>query len=199
MNAKTIQYLKSKDPILEQIIGRVKVLPSIEPNPLFHDVMACIIEQQIPYRSTKKLFEKLLSKADLVVLTPANYAQFERLALQDIKLSGRKLETIVRITQLFTEEDAKGADKDELIRLISTTKGIGNWTSEMLRLFNLVEADIFPADDYHLKNIMVELYELDPDQKLKAQMKEVAESWKPHRSLGVRLLLAFQEYRRLMK
>ena len=68
------------------------------------------------------------------------------------------------------------------------------WTIDMLLLYNFQCPNVFPADDYHLKQLMPKLYDLDPSSRLKAQMKDVAECWSPHASLAVRYLL---EWKRL--
>ncbi|MEO1653926.1 MAG: DNA-3-methyladenine glycosylase 2 family protein, partial [Bacteroidota bacterium] len=68
-------------------------------------------------------------------------------------------------------------------------KGIGVWTVDMILLFTLKRPNIFPADDYHLKQLMTSLYQLDPKSRLKAQMRAVAEKWSPYQSLAVLYLL----------
>jgi len=40
---------------------------------VFHDLMSCVVEQQIHYRSTKKIFAKALERADKVVQFYAFY------------------------------------------------------------------------------------------------------------------------------
>ena len=45
---------------------------------VFHDLMSCILEQQIHYRSTKKVFQKMLQAADLQRLSLDNFEHFEK-------------------------------------------------------------------------------------------------------------------------
>jgi DNA-3-methyladenine glycosylase II len=84
---------------------------------------------------------------------------------------------------------------DEEIRAqLSAIKGIGKWTMDMILLYTLERPNVFPYDDFHLKQIMVSLYGLDSKVKLKAQMIGVSEHWGHQKSLAVRYLLAWKTY-----
>jgi DNA-3-methyladenine glycosylase II len=48
-------FINFQDSILQQIVGQLEV-PFVEStNHVFHDVISCIIEQQIHYRITKNI------------------------------------------------------------------------------------------------------------------------------------------------
>lgn len=75
-------FLAKADPILEKVIIQVPK-PKIESTKdVFHDLMSCVLEQQIHYRSTKKIFQKMLNEANLERLTPTNFQHFEKNHLQ---------------------------------------------------------------------------------------------------------------------
>ncbi len=190
--------LSKSDPILERIILQVPQ-PQIETtNDVFHDLMSCVVEQQIHYRSTKRVFQKMLNSANLERLSPANFRQFEERALGNIKLATGKYETIVGILALWeaNKMDWQLLGDEEIISTLSTIKGIGKWTIDMVLLYTLERPNIFPYDDFHLKQIMVSLYNLDPKAKLKAQMIEIAENWGNQKSLAVLYLLAWKQYQK---
>lgn len=63
----------------------------------------------------------------------------------------------------------------------------------MVLLYTLQRPNIFPVDDFHLKQIMVNLYKLNEKVKLKAQMMAVAEAWEQHKSLAVLYLLDYKK------
>lgn len=56
MIEKAKQILTSSDSILANIIATIPTHETFSTNDVFHDLMSCIIEQQIHYRSTKKIF-----------------------------------------------------------------------------------------------------------------------------------------------
>lgn len=162
----------------------------------FFDLMSCVIEQQIHYRSKKKIFKRLLDKAEIEHLNIQNFAQFEERALPTIKLSQAKIETILGLVQYFTSEKINWQllDDHEVIDQLSSVKGIGKWTIDMILLYTLQRPNVFPVDDYHLKQRMVRLYNLNPNSMLKKQMMEVSSYWGNYKSSAVRILLAWKEH-----
>jgi DNA-3-methyladenine glycosylase II len=64
----------------------------------------------------------------------------------------------------------------------------------MILLYTLQRKNVIPYDDFHLKEIMVRIYGLNPNIKLKAQMVDISTAWGEHKSLAVRYLLAWREF-----
>jgi DNA-3-methyladenine glycosylase II len=195
MKNTAIIQLQSADDVLKNIIETLE-LPTIETtNDVFHDLVSCILEQQIHYRSTKKIFQKMLQTAHIERLTLDNFSEFEKTAFANSKLSIGKFETVERTIDFFRVNKINWTllNDDEVIEKLSSIKGIGKWTIDMILLYTLERPDVFPYDDFHLKEIMVKLYGLNPNVKLKAQMLDVAEVWGAHKSLAVKYLLAWKE------
>ena len=88
---------------------------------------------------------------------------------------------------------------EEVISELSSIRGIGKWTIDMILLYTLNRPDVFPYDDFHLKQIMVSLYNLDPNTKLKAQMLEVSKQWGTQKSLAVLYLLERKKLKKVGK
>ena len=201
MQPETKPHLSARDPILAKIIDQLPPVEHSSDGDVFHDLMSCVIEQQIHYRSTKKQFEKLLEKAGLERLTVDNFEVFEEKALAGVKLSGRKYETIARVLEFFQGEVPNWREMDdaEVRKVFAGIKGIGKWTVDMILLYTLERADIFPVDDYHLKLIMEKLYDMDPAKSLKSEMKRIAAEWSPNSSQAVLSLLAYKEAQKRRK
>ena len=79
---------------------------------------------------------------------------------------------------------------------LTAIKGIGPQTAHLVLLYTLKRPDIFPENDYHLKKVMADLFDLPTNSKLPLAMRNLAEAWRPHRSLAVRYLLAWRELRK---
>jgi DNA-3-methyladenine glycosylase II len=163
---------------------------------VFHDLMSCILEQQIHYRSTKKIFEKMLKSVYIDRLTVQNFPQFEDKAFSSVKLSLAKYETVLAVVSFFNENNLPWhtLSNQEVRKQLSAIKGVGSWTMDMILLYTLERPDIFPADDFHLKQIMTKIYGLSSTPKLKAQMLEIASHWNEHTSLAVKYLLCWKQY-----
>lgn len=194
MNQQITKYLSSKDEVLKRIILQVE-LPNLESTQnLFHDLMSCIIEQQIHYRSSKKTFEKLLAKSGLDILTPENFEILEEKALHQVKLSQQKLETITLTIEFFQEnkQDWYKMEDEEIHKTLKAIKGIGDNTVDLILIYTLKRENIFPVNDYHIKKIIPQLYGSD-DKKLKSRMLQLAENWSPYQSYATRYLLAYKD------
>ncbi len=188
--------LAKSDLILEKIILKIPK-PVIEStNDVFHDLMSCIIEQQIHYRSTKRIFAKALERASIDHLTIDNFHLIEKHSLSQIKLATGKYETMMSFLEYWNDNtiNFNALSDDEVINELSSIKGIGKWSIDMILLYTLNRANVFPFDDFHLKQIMVSLYGLNEKVKLKAQMLAIAENWGERKSLAVLYLLAYKQY-----
>jgi DNA-3-methyladenine glycosylase II len=186
------------DPILEKIMLQVSQ-PVIESTKdVFHDLMSCIIEQQIHYRSTKRIFAKVLERAGIDHLSLDNFHLIEKHSLPHIKLAAGKLETMMTFVTYWSENtlDFCQLTDEEVIAELSQIKGIGKWTIDMILMYTLGRPNIFPFEDFHLKQVMVSLYGLNEKLKLKSQMLQIAEKWDNQTSLAVLYLL---EYKKINK
>ena len=195
MTLETEKTLAKNDPILEKIILQIPK-PEIEStNDVFHDLMSCIIEQQIHYRSTKRIFAKALERASIDHLTINNFHLIEKHSLSQIKLAMGKYETMMTFIEYWSDNDKdfNTLSDDEVIAELSSIKGIGKWAIDMILLYTLNRPNIFPYDDFHLKQIMVSFYGLNEKVKLKAQMLAIADNWGEQKSLAVLYLLAYKK------
>jgi DNA-3-methyladenine glycosylase II len=187
------------DAVLDKIILEIPKPEIISTQDVFHDLMSCVLEQQIHYRSTKKIFQKMMIAAGIERLTPANFQILEEKALKaDAKLSMGKYETLLGILDFWEthQGDWFAMDDNEIRSQLAQIKGIGNWTVDMILLYTLQRPDVFPYDDFHLKQIMTSLYGLDPKVKLKANMIEISEKWGDQKSLAVLYLLDWKNYQK---
>jgi DNA-3-methyladenine glycosylase II len=196
MTLEIEKMLAKNDPILEKIILQIPK-PEVEStNDVFHDLMSCIIEQQIHYRSTKRIFAKALERASIDHLTIDNFHLIEKHSLSQIKLAMGKYETILTFIEYWNgnNKDFCTLSDQEVIAELSSIKGIGKWTIDMILLYTLNRPNVFPYDDFHLKQIMVSFYGLNEKVKLKTQMLAIAENWGEQKSLAVLYLLAYKHY-----
>ena len=77
---------------------------------------------------------------------------FER--LRGVGLSNQKASYICNIAQAAKDgivPDSRPANRmsdDELVEQLTSIKGVGRWTVEMLLIFRLGRPDVLPATDY---------------------------------------------------
>jgi DNA-3-methyladenine glycosylase II len=72
---------------------------------------------------------------------------------------------------------------EELIERLTSIRGVGRWTVEMLLIFTLGRADVLPVDDFGVRDGYRVLYGLDVQPKPKA-LAELGAAWSPFRSIA---------------
>jgi DNA-3-methyladenine glycosylase II len=72
---------------------------------------------------------------------------------------------------------------DEIIARLTTVRGIGRWTVEMLLLFDLGRPDVWPVDDYGVRKGFARTF---GKRKLPTpkQLMKIGEKWRPYRSVA---------------
>jgi len=190
--------LAKNDAILAHIIGAIPLPDTEGTGDVFFDLISCIVDQQIHYRSIGAALGKVLQLLQNEAPNPDDLLTLDEEAFSKLKISNIKYQTLLRLADYWKKHHLHRLDwtklSDQEVRnLLGEIKGIGAWTIDMILLYTLNRPDIFPVDDYHLKQMMVKLYCLNPETRLKAQMLEVAEVWAPQRSLAVKYILAWKE------
>ncbi|MFV8834452.1 DNA-3-methyladenine glycosylase 2 family protein [Aquisalimonas sp.] len=74
-------------------------------------------------------------------------------------------------------------DNDALIERLTRIRGIGQWTVEMLLIFNLGRADVLPVNDLGIRKGFAVTYGLDALPK-PAALRTHGERWSPWRSVA---------------
>jgi DNA-3-methyladenine glycosylase II len=76
---------------------------------------------------------------------------------------------------------------EEVIAELVAVKGIGLWTTHMFLMFQLERPDVLPVGDLGIRRAIEIAYRLEalPDAK---QIEEIAEPWRPQRTLACRYL-----------
>jgi DNA-3-methyladenine glycosylase II len=71
----------------------------------------------------------------------------------------------------------------ELIERLTTIRGVGRWTVEMLLIFTLGRKDVLPVDDFGVREGYKLLYELEAQPKPR-DLATIGEAWAPYRSFA---------------
>lgn len=166
-----INYLKRKDKKLAWAIEQIGHIERRLDSDLFASVVRHIVGQQISSKAQATVWERL--EARLKDVTPLAVHDMSAQELQGLGMSLRKAEYIKDFAdKLFSGEFDLNAVEQmsdaEAITALSSLKGIGKWTAEMILLFCLQRPDILSFDDlaiqrglrmlYHHRKITRELF-----------------------------------------
>ena len=158
---KEIEYLKSRDKRLGAIIDQIgHIRWTVEPD-LFAAIVQNIVSQQI----SGKAAESILARVGELLgeITPKSVAKTDIQAFRACGVSQRKAEYIKDFAAKVVsgELDLAAVSKipdAEVIAALSSLRGIGVWTAEMLLLFTLQRPDILSYGDLGIHRGMRMVY-----------------------------------------
>jgi DNA-3-methyladenine glycosylase II len=125
---------------------------------------------------SKKLTHAALSSVDDVTLRACGVSGNKTLALRD--LSAR-----AATGEVPAPRELSGLHHDEIIERLTSVRGIGRWTVEMLLMFRLGRPDILPVDDLGVRKGAQVLDRLEEMPKPK-ELALRGERWGPYRTLA---------------
>lgn len=183
-------------PLLAQI-----AMPDFTPTgKIYYSLLESIVSQQLSVKVADVIFNRFLS------LFPDNYPHpndviaidFDR--LRSVGLSGQKATYIQNVACFALENDLENKNwdamsDDEIIAFLTQIKGVGKWTVQMLLMFTLARPDIFPVDDLGIQQAMQKLFKIEEQNPrlLKLKMIELAEPWRPWRTVASRYLWRWKD------
>lgn len=166
-----INYLKRKDKKLALAIEQIGHIERRLDDNLFAAVVRHIVGQQISSKAQATVWARL--EARLKAVTPVSVHVASAEELQSLGMSLRKAEYIKDFADKIVSGDfdlqaVEQMSDAEAIAALSSLKGIGKWTAEMILLFCLQRPDILSYDDlaiqrglrmlYHHRKITRELF-----------------------------------------
>jgi DNA-3-methyladenine glycosylase II len=72
---------------------------------------------------------------------------------------------------------------EKVIEVLTAIKGLGRWTVDMFLMFHLGRPDVLPVGDLGIRKAIQIHYGLKELPKA-AEMEQIAEPWRPHRTLA---------------
>jgi DNA-3-methyladenine glycosylase II len=108
--------------------------------------------------------------------------------LRALGLSRQKIATLQAVAEAFESGRVRARrlwhqPDDEVVRVLTATRGVGVWTAHMLLMFSLGRPDVLPVGDYGVRKGAGSLYGLDGLPR-PAELEALAEPWRPYRSVA---------------
>ena len=182
--------LAARDEDLSAIIKEHNYPPMWTRPNTYETLVHIILEQQVSLASALAALKKLQEKT--TKLTPENILKLSDEELKACYVSRQKtiylrnlaLELVEKRLDLVVLESMSD---DEVRSKLTQLKGIGNWTTDIYLMFVLQRADIFPIGDLAAVNALKRAKKLDKSTS-RESLLEVAESWKPYRTVATMIL-----------
>ena len=190
MDEATLKHLSKADKTLGKLIQRVgpcTLKPERNCSP-FQSLVRSVAYQQLTGKAAATIVGRVKSlfptqpfpePKDLIripeeQLRAAGLSRAKIAAVKDI--AAKTLEGVVPTTA-----EIRKLSNEEILERLTTIRGVGPWTVEMLLIFRLGRPDVLPATDYGVRKGFAVTYKLKDLPTPKALL-EHGEKWRPFRT-----------------
>lgn len=196
-----------RDPVLRPLV-EAQAFPEerIHLSEVYPALLRAIVGQQVSTAAAASIYRRFLGgfglDADdpLARPAPAVLAKADPDDLRAVGLSRAKATYVIALAEYFearpaAEAELRGMDDEAAVAELTSIRGVGRWTAEMMLIFAMGREDLLPLDDLAIYQSVIELYGLDPAAKrrrLRAEMTAIAEAWRPYRSLACLYLYGYR-------
>lgn len=184
-----------RDPVMARLVDRHGSLDAPAVDAEYERLVVSIVNQQLSTASAEAVRERVFALFDGEI-TPEAMLEADEAALRDAGLSRSKVEYARNAAEAFAENDysregTAHLDDDEVVAALTEIRGVGDWTARMYLLFVLGREDVLPLGDLAVRRGIEQLYG-DGEELTRAEMRDIAEVWRPYRSLATRYV--WREY-----
>jgi 3-methyladenine DNA glycosylase/8-oxoguanine DNA glycosylase len=187
---RAVRALKKSDPKLDQLISEIGPcrLRREEMQDPYVALAEAIVYQQLNGKAAATIFSRLVAMFPSG-LDPRAILATEEGALRAAGISRNKEAALRHLAEKRLDgtvphlEALEPMEDEEIVTRLSSVRGVGRWTVEMLLLFRLGRPDILPAADYGIRKgfkAMLKKRDLPEPKEILAR----GERWRPHRSVA---------------
>lgn len=171
------------DPVMAELVEEFGELELTPAENEFKRLVVSIINQSVSTASARAIRERVFDR--LPEVTPEAVLNTDEETLIDAGLGRTKTEYIQNVSRAFqarelTREGLSSETNDAVIDTLTQIRGVGEWTAKMYLMFALGREDVFPIGDLAVRRGMESLY----GELSREAMYEVADQWRPYRSIG---------------
>ena len=194
------KHLRDADPVLVRLIDKnpnfdprawMAVLPKMG---AYGALVFQIVGQQLSVRSTRAILARLEALFDGRLPEPQEILDADPEELRRAGMSRRKVQTLRTVAEPFTtgelsDQTLLQSSDEEIEAALTAIPGIGPWTVHGFLIIALDRPDVVLAGDVALRRAIRNVYGLD-QVPAEAEVLQIAERWRPYRSLAVSYLFA---------
>lgn len=186
------EFLKKKDPQLGKVIDAFGPCGKLFRRGMtpFAALMRSIVYQQLSGKAAGTIWGRVVDvcpckrfpkpedvlSVDYETLRSAGLSNNKALAVHD--LANKSIEGVVP-----DRRELNRMDDEAIIERLTSVRGIGRWTVEMLLMFHLGRPDVFPVGDLGVRKGIAATYGLD-EVPGADEIEPYGDKWRPYRSVG---------------
>jgi DNA-3-methyladenine glycosylase II len=192
MSEEAIAHLSKADKVLGRLIRKVGPCgwkPDKRRSP-FETLVKSVAHQQLNGTAAATILKRVIALyPGRTFPTPEDLIGTPDERLRAAGLSRAKVASIKDIAAktltgvVPTSRAIARMDNDAIIARLTTIRGVGPWTVEMLLMFRLGRPDVLPATDYGIRKGFATTYRLK-NLPTPAELLDHGEKWRPYRSIA---------------
>jgi DNA-3-methyladenine glycosylase II len=192
MDVDPIDYLSKKDPVLARLIrdvGAYTFAPQPARSP-FEALVRAVAHQQLNGTAAETILRRFIALFPKRTFPhPGDIPKVPDRAIRAAGFSGAKIAAIRDISAktihgiIPSSSLIKHLPDDEIIERLTTVRGVGRWTVEMLLIFKLGRMDVLPADDFGVRYGFKAAYKRK-EMPAPKELLAFGERWRPYRTIG---------------
>lgn len=189
MTADALEYLQSVEPRFAPLIETHGPPQFARTRNAFRSLTRAIVYQQISGSAASSIFRKFLALFEGGRFpTPAAVAALSVEELRTAGLSQQKATYIREVALAFVDRRIvprrfNQMTNAEISAVLTSVKGIGQWSADMFLMFGLNRPDVLPVGDLGVQKGMVKFLGLRKPPTAVAMTRR-AEPWRPYRSIA---------------
>ncbi|HEV7797163.1 MAG TPA: hypothetical protein VGO73_03335 [Pyrinomonadaceae bacterium] len=196
--ATAAKLLAKRDKHLAGILRTLGPPPLWARRPGFATLVHIILEQQVSLASAASMLARL--RKNVIPFQPARMIELGEGHLKSLGLTRQKTAYCLDLAQSLTDKRLR---LSQLYRMsdpqakaaLMEIKGLGSWIADVYLLMVLRRPDVFPETDLALVTAVTKLKQL-ASRPTSNQLLEMAEAWRPYRSVAARMLWQYYLARR---
>ena len=185
---KACRSLRRRDAVMRKAINLVGPCRFEVDRNGFRMLVRSIVGQQLSTTAAATIWRRFLELNGGRRVSPGKMLLFSAAQLRAIGFSAAKCRAVLSIAKSIVDGDVRLAElsrlsDEQVITELIQLRGVGPWTAQMYLMFSLGRADVFPTGDLGIVNAVTALYKFN-NRATETEMLEIAESWRPYRSIA---------------
>ncbi|MBI5310998.1 MAG: DNA-3-methyladenine glycosylase 2 family protein [Actinobacteria bacterium] len=190
-------HLRSADPVMAAVIdaipdARLTNPQDGRPDDHYGTLMRAIVGQQVSTAAARTVYARLCDRFGGGTPTPRQILDDDPEQLRTVGLSRAKTSYLRSLAEHVVSGELEldrleELDDEAVIAELVAVKGIGVWSAQMFLMFHLKRPDVLPTGDLGIRRAVQIAYSME-ELPSPAPLTEIAEPWRPHRTLACRYL-----------
>jgi DNA-3-methyladenine glycosylase II len=158
------------------------------PDDAYGTLVRSITGQQLSTKAAATIYGRLTQHYGGRTPTPEEILDTSPQELRALGLSNAKAAYLRDLAEHIVDgelpvDDLAELPDAEVHETLTAVKGLGRWTVDMFLMFHLGRPDVLPVGDLGIRKAMQVHYGLE-DLPSPSQMEQIADAWRPHRTLA---------------